>query len=169
MTKIVKKSLVLEGRLESLEALRRYAQELRPRILDDLGLIPALEWMAEDMEKNYGVKAHVEVTGSQRSLPAEVELLVFRIAQQALSNIRRHAEASVAAIRLEFGGDNLRMTVSDNGKGFEMPQRIENLASSGRLGIMGMYERAQLLRGTLEIKSELGRGTQVVAEVPLAE
>jgi PAS domain S-box-containing protein len=153
--------------VEALEYVRHYAQNLRPRILDDLGLLPALEWMADDMEKNYGIKVHVEVIGSQRSLPTEVQLLVFRIAQQALSNIRRHAEASVATIELEFGEDNLRMTVSDNGKGFEVPQRIEDLASAGRLGILGMYERARLLRGTIEIKSELNKGTQVVAKIPL--
>ncbi len=92
--------------VEALEYVRRYAQDLRPRILDDLGLLPALEWMAEDMEKNYGIKAHVEVTGNERSLPAEVQLLLFRIAQEALSNIRRHAEASTAMVKLEFGDDN---------------------------------------------------------------
>jgi len=153
--------------VEALEYVRRYAQDLRPRILDDLGLLPALEWMAEDIEKTFGIKAHVEVMGSARNLPTDVELLLFRIAQQALSNIRRHAEASTAIIKLEFGDDNLMMTVSDNGKGFEMPQRIEDLASAGRLGIMGMYERARLLGGTLEVKSELNKGTRVIARVPL--
>ncbi len=153
--------------VEALEHLRRCAQDLRPRILDDLGLVAALEWMAEDMGKNYGIKARVEVIGAERGLLAEVQLLLFRIAQEALSNIRRHAEASTATVKLELGDDNIRMTVSDDGKGFEVPQRIEDLASVGRLGIMGMYERARLLRGTLEIKSELGKGTQAVAEVPL--
>jgi signal transduction histidine kinase len=96
-----------------------------------------------------------------------MQLLLFRIAQETLSNIRRHAEASAAMLKLEFGDDNITMTVSDNGKGFELPQRIEDLASVGRLGIMGMYERARLLRGTLDIKSELGKGTQVVVKLPL--
>jgi len=152
--------------IEALERLRRCAQDLRPRILDDLGLIAALEWMAEDTEKNYGIKAHVDVIGTERGLSTEVQLLLFRIAQEALSNIRRHAEASTATVKLEFRDDNIRMTVSDNGKGFEVPQRIEDLAGVGRLGIMGMYERAQLLGGALEIKSKLGEGTQVVAELP---
>lgn len=155
--------------IEALEYVRRYAQDLRPRILDDLGLLPALEWMAEDMEKHYGVKTHVEVTGDQPNLPPDVQLLVFRIAQQALTNIRRHAEASAASIKLAFEPGGLNMVVTDNGKGFEMPQRIENLASAGRLGIMGMSERAQLLGGTLEVKSAPGKGTRVVAEVPLPE
>jgi len=153
--------------IEALELLRHCAQDLRPRILDDLGLIPALEWVAEDMEKNYGIKARAEVIGTEGDLPSEVQLLLFRIAQEALSNIRRHAEASIATVKLEFGDDSITLTVSDNGKGFEVPQRIEDLASVGRLGIMGMYERARLLSGTLEINSELGKGTQVVAKLPL--
>ena len=153
--------------VEALEHLRRCAQDLRPRILDDLGLVVALEWMAEDMEENYGIRAHVEVMGTERDLPAEMQLLLFRIAQEALSNIRRHAEASTAIVKLEFGEGSITLTVSDNGKGFEVPQRIEDLASVGRLGIMGMSERARLLSGTLEIKSELSKGTHVVAKLPL--
>ncbi|MBA7685651.1 hypothetical protein ES703_94076 [subsurface metagenome] len=153
--------------VEALEYVRHYAQDLRPRILDDLGLLPALEWMAEDMEKNYGTKAHVEVIGNARSLPTEVQLLLFRIAQEALTNIRRHAKASTAMVKLEFGDDTIMMTVSDNGKGFELPPRIEDLASVGRLGLMGISERARLLHGTLEIKSEPNKGTQVVVKLPL--
>ena len=153
--------------VEALEYVRRYAQDLRPRILDDLGLVAALEWMAEDMEKNYRIRAHVEVVGVERGLPTEVQLLLFRIAQEALSNIRRHAEASKAVVELRFGDYNITLTVSDNGKGFELPERIGDLASAGRLGIMGMSERARLLGGTLEIKSEIGNGTQAVAKIPL--
>jgi len=153
--------------VETLEQLRRCAQDLRPPILDDLGLVAALEWVTEDMEKNYGIIAHVEVTGTERDLPAEVQLPLFRIAQEALGNVRRHAEASIATVNLSFEDDGITMTVSDNGKGFEVPERIENLLSAGSLGIMGMYERARLLNGTLEIKSELGKGTTIVMEAPL--
>jgi len=151
--------------VEALELLRRFAQELRPRILDDLGLIPALEWMAEDMGKTYQIKTRVKVTGTERVLPDEAQLLLFRISQEALSNIRRHAEASKARIKLSFEDDNITMTVKDNGKGFEVPQQIEDLASIGRLGIIGMAERARLLNGTLKITSEAGKGTQVVAKL----
>ncbi len=153
--------------VEALESVRHYAQDLRPRILDDLGLIPALEWMSDDMEKNHGIETHVKVTGNERNLPTEVQILLFRIAQEALTNVRRHAEASIATVKLEFGDDSITMIVSDNGKGFDLPPRIEDLASIGRLGIMGMYERARLLRGSLDIKSELNKGTQVVAKLPV--
>ncbi len=151
----------------ALGGLRRCAQDLRPSILDDLGLVAALEWIAEDMAKNQGIDTDVEVIGVEHTLPAETKLLLFRIAQEALNNIRRHAKASRAALKLQFGDNKVTMTVTDNGKGFELPERIEDLASAGRLGIMGMIERARLLRGALEIKSELGKGTRVVAKVPL--
>jgi len=153
--------------IEALESLRRCAQDLRPRILDDLGLIPALEWVTEELVKNYGINARVEVEGTEQTLPAEVQLLLFRIAQEALSNIRKHAGASMAVVKLEFEDDSISMTVSDNGRGFAPPPRVEDLASTGKLGIIGMCERARLLRGSLEIKSELGKGTHVVTKIPL--
>jgi len=153
--------------IEALEGLRRCAQDLRPSILDDLGLIAALEWTAEDLVKNYEIDTHVEVVGTELSLPAEVQLLLFRIAQEALSNIRRHAEASMAEVKLEFKSNRVRMTLSDNGKGFELPNQTEGLASTGKLGIIGMHERSRLLGGSLKIQSELGKGTQIIAEVPL--
>jgi PAS domain S-box-containing protein len=168
-SRVLKEELeVLHGEaVEALDQLRRFAQDLRPRILDDLGLVAALEWMAEDMEKNYGISTHVEVIGTERDLPAEVQLQLFRIAQEALSNIRRHAEASTVVVKLGFADDSVTISVSDNGKGFEVPQRIEDLVGAGNLGIMGMSERARLLHGTLEIKSELGKGTLVVVKLPL--
>lgn len=152
---------------EALGNLHRYAQDLRPRVLDDLGLIAALEWMTEELAKEQEIDAHVEVTGIERTLPPEVQLLLFRIVQEALTNTRRHAEASMAVVKLEFESNKVRMLISDNGKGFELPGWAEDLASTGKLGILGMYERARLAGGTLHIQSELGKGTQVVAEVPL--
>ncbi len=155
--------------IEALEGLRHCAQDLRPRILDDLGLIAALEWMAESLVKDYGIDAHVEVIGTERSLSDEVELLLFRIAQEALSNIRRHAVASRAWVTVEFGDDKTVLTVEDNGKGFELPERVGDLASSGKLGLVGMQERARLIGGRLRLQSEPGKGTVVIIELPLEE
>jgi len=95
------------------------------------------------------------------------QLLLFRIAQEALSNIRRHANASTAIVRLEFVDDSVNMTISDNGRGFELPPRLEDFAGAGKLGVIGIYERARLLGGRLEIESEQGKGTHVVLEIPL--
>lgn len=151
--------------IEALEGLRRCAQDLRPRILDDLGLVAALEWMAENLVKDYGIDTKVEVTGVEKDLPDESQLLLFRIAQEALSNIRRHASASRAWIRMEFHDDKLFLIVKDNGRGFEIPQRIGDLASVGKLGLAGMQERVRLFGGQLEIQSEAGQGTTVTVEV----
>jgi len=153
--------------IEALEGLRRCAQDLRPRILDDLGLIPALEWMAEDLVRNYGIDAQVKVISNERSLPTEVQLLLFRIAQEALSNIRRHAKASRAWLTIEFGNGKTVLTIKDNGKGFELPQRMGDLASIGKLGLAGMQERVQLISGNLELQSEPGKGTIITVEVPI--
>jgi len=152
---------------KALENLRRYAQDLRPGIIDDLGLLAALEWMAENLDKNYGIDTKVKVTGIERDLPDEVQLLLFRIAQEALTNIRRHAEASEAWITLEFGDDKTVLTVKDNGKGFNLPPRIGDLANVRKLGILGMYERGRLLGGNLEVKSEPGKGTTIIMEAPV--
>ena len=152
---------------EALENLHRYAQDLRPRILDDLGLVPALEWMTEELAGQHKIDARAEVLGVEPVLSPEVQLLLFRIAQEALNNARRHAEASAVVVKLEFESDKLRMTISDNGKGFELPNQAEELASTGKLGIIGMHERARLAGGTVKIHSELDKGTQVITEIPL--
>jgi PAS domain S-box-containing protein len=153
--------------VEALEGLRRCAQDLRPRILDDLGLVAALEWMAENLVKDYRIDTNVEVAGVEKDLPDESQLLLFRIAQEALSNIRRHANASRAWIRMEFHDDKIFLIVKDNGRGFEIPERIGDLASVGKLGLAGMQERVRLFGGQLEIQSEPGKGTTVTVEVPI--
>jgi PAS domain S-box-containing protein len=156
-----------EQAVEALEGLRRCAQDLRPRIVDDLGLLPALEWMADNLEKDYGIKTKVEVKGNEYRLPDEVQLILFRIAQEALSNIRRHARAKKAWISLEFCAEKAVLRVKDDGEGFEVPSRIGDLTSTGRLGLAGMRERAQLINADLRIESAPGKGTTVTVEVPV--
>jgi two-component system sensor histidine kinase DegS len=162
------------GRLESLrdmadsalEGVRRFSQDLRPSILDDLGLVPALEWLITDLEKAYGIAAKINITGRQRRLAPEKELAVFRIAQEVLSNIRRHSQASEVEMSLDFGDNALTLIISDNGQGFNLPQRTSDLALSGKLGIIGMRERARLIGGTLIVQPEPGTGTTVTLRIP---
>jgi glucose-6-phosphate-specific signal transduction histidine kinase len=135
--------------------------------LDDLGLVAALEWMTDDLAKTREIDAHFEIVGVEQTLPAETRLLLFRIAQEALNNTKRHTQASRAVVRLEFKRDNLKMTVNDNGKGFELPKRIGDWASIGHLGLAGMQEQARLIGGKLAMQSEIGRGTTVAIEVPI--
>lgn len=150
-----------------LQEVRRFGQQLRPSILDDLGLLPAVKWLASDLTKNYGIAIDIEVVGEPCQLLPEAELMLFRIVQEALSNVRRHSGADKVCVRVEFADHATRITVSDNGKGFEMPTRIGDLARSGKLGLAGMQERAQLLGGTLSIDSKPGKGTTLTVEVPL--
>lgn len=152
--------------LQALADMRRLTQDLRPGILDDLGLVAALEWLADDLHKRYKVITSVQLTGTERKFPPQMQLLLFRITQEALSNVRRHSSASAANVIVEFGEDKVRVIVADNGKGFKLPERLSDLAGDGKLGLLGMQERARLLGGTFAIQSELGRGTTVTVELP---
>lgn len=154
--------------VEILEGLRRYAKELRPAILDDLGLVAALDWMAESLSRENGTSVNVEVCGEERDLSPETKLVLFRIAQEALNNVKRHSGATKATVQLRYDGGKITLTVADNGKGFEVPQRLGDMAGTGRLGLTGMEERAKLLGGTLRVDSKLGQGTTVTAELPQA-
>ncbi|OGN96371.1 MAG: hypothetical protein A2Y89_00055 [Chloroflexi bacterium RBG_13_51_18] len=152
--------------VRALESLRATAQGLRPRILDDLGLVAALEWIAEGLERDQQIQASVETKNMDIQLSPETQILLFRIAQEALNNIRKHAKATEVTILLEGQDDNIKMTITDNGQGFKTPDRIEGMVSAGRLGLMGMQERARLLNGTLQIKSAPGKGTVLTVNIP---
>lgn len=159
-------SAVWARALKTSYGLRRMAQDLRPHILDTLGLVAALEWLAEDLHKQCGIAAQVEVRGKQRALAPEKELLSFRIAQEGLRNVLRHSHASTASIRLEFADSRMRMTIEDDGVGFAVPEKLSYLAGNGKLGLVGMQERARLLGGSVTVRSAPGAGTTVVAELP---
>jgi signal transduction histidine kinase len=150
----------------ALEALRATAQGLRPRIIDDLGLVAALEWIAEELEKDQGVQAKVEIINMEREFSPETRIVLFRIAQEALNNIRKHAQASLATIRVDGGDNHIKMIITDDGQGFNVPGKIDGMVSAGRLGLMGMYERACLLNGSLQIKSAPGKGTEITVILP---
>ena len=150
-----------------LRGVRRLSQDLRPAALDRLGLLPALEWLASDVAGYSGIEAKVNVVGNQRRLPEEVELVLFRITQEAMRNVWRHSGATSAEITVEFDDSKARITVSDNGKGFKLPEKIGDLAKDGKLGLAGMQERAQLVGGTLTVQSQLDNGTSITVESPV--
>ena len=152
--------------VDALESTRRIAQDLRPRILDDLGLIPALEWMADNLIKKHGIEAKVTVAGREQHPSSEVQLLLFRIAQEALNNVRKHSDASQVEIIVTYGESKTTVSIADNGKGFPLPQRVSDLAAGGKLGLAGMQERAQLIGGHVSLKSDPGHGTVVSVETP---
>jgi two-component system sensor histidine kinase DegS len=146
--------------------VRRLSQDLRPAALDSLGLVPALEGLASQITKYSGIVTEVNVAGEKRRLPDEVELVLFRIVQEVLRNVWKHAEATEANITLEFAEGSIRAIFRDNGKGFEPPKVLSNLPRYGKLGLAGIQERVQLLGGTLAISSELGKGTTITAKLP---
>ncbi len=111
----------------------------------------------------------LEVTGQiQRLMSEDAELVLFRVAQQALNNVRRHSEAFRVRVQVTFYHDRVRMSIKDNGCGFNAPGQISDLVSFGKLGLVGMYERTRTLRGTLTIQSEPDQGTVVIVDVPTA-
>ena len=114
-----------------------------------------------------GIATKLKVIGVERRLPDEVELVLFRIAQEALRNVWKHAQATSAEIVLEYVEGGIRLSVEDDGKGFEHPPLVSNFIVHGKLGLAGMQERASLLGGTLTIRSEEGKGTTLTAELPL--
>jgi len=150
-----------------LQGVRRFSQDLRPSILDDLGLLATLRWLVGELKERCGIEAELRVLGVERRLAPHVELMLFRIVQEALRNIERHAEASKVKVETNFGEGEIRVSVSDNGKGFKLSGDLGDLPRVGRLGLAGMEERARLLGGRLRIQTEPDKGTTVMIEVPI--
>ena len=146
--------------------VRRFTQDLRPSVLDDLGLLPALEWLAQDVSKHFEIKVDFSSAGEARRFDQETELILFRIVQEALRNVWKHSNATEALIEVEFTDRKAIFKVKDNGKGFELPERVEDLAPAGKLGLVGMRERAQLIGAQLKVQSQPGKGTTVTVELP---
>ena len=150
---------------DTIQSVRRLSQDLRPAALDRLGLLPALEWLATDAAKYSGISTSVKVIGTERRLSEEVELVLFRITQEALRNVWRHSQATKAEITVRFDESRTCIIIADNGKGFKLSKSMSELARDGKLGLAGMQERAQLLNGTVTVESEPGKGTRVIVDV----
>jgi signal transduction histidine kinase len=153
---------------QTLEEVHDLALALRPRLLDDLGLVAALQHHLVEFRDRSRLPVDFHVLGLEdRRLPSRTETALYRIAQEALTNVGRHAEARTAGVLLEARGDSVILIVEDNGKGFDVSQVMGAHVDEGNLGLHGMRERAALLGGTLTIESAPGEGTSVYAEFPL--
>jgi two-component system sensor histidine kinase DegS len=150
----------------TLTDLRRLTQHLRPRVFDDHGLVAALEWLADGLREQYGIEGRVEAAGALPEHSPETQLLLFRIAQEALRNVGRHSGATRAVVSLQARRDGITMTVADDGRGFRLAEPLSELAQKGKLGLLGMDERARLLGGSLDIRSQPHRGTTITVELP---
>jgi two-component system sensor histidine kinase UhpB len=152
--------------------LHRVAANLRPAALDDLGLEKALRALATDWSERYGVSVEIQSIGGGRRLPAETETVVYRVVQEALTNVLKHAAASVVGILLEFKGEYLRIIIEDNGHGFDAAAMLgENgglsADNSPHLGLSGIRERVSLIGGSMMIESSPGAGTSLYVQVPV--
>jgi PAS domain S-box-containing protein len=147
----------------SIQTVKRIATELRPGILDDLGLFSAIEWQVEEFQNRAKINCHLDIEGEIDFIDDEVSIAVFRIFQETLTNITRHSHATQTEIKILCSDNDLMMDVEDNGKGIS----IEALNSSMSLGIIGMRERVNILRGEFEIFGDPGKGTKVHIKIPL--
>lgn len=145
---------------ETIRDLRRLTRALRPSFLEDLGLGAALEMLAGEMNQA-GVPVSFELSGEEQRLAPQVELALYRMAQEALNNVARHAGATRARLSIRYDEDEVQIDISDNGKGFTPPRSPAELAPGGHFGLLGLYERAEMIGATLQIHSRPGEGAVV--------
>lgn len=150
-----------------LRELQRLVGGLHPPQLDDLGLIAALRWYTGEIHQRYGFDVKVSCNVDTCTLPIEQRIVLFRIAQEAITNIIRHANASQASIRLFNDGKKVEMYIEDDGQGFDVWSALHPGQGNPSWGLLGMEERASLIGGLCQINSQPGRGTQVLVTVPL--
>lgn len=155
----------LEGMVDgALLELQRLIADLRPTHLDDLGLPAALRWYCSEIQNHLPIQVSVEIEGETREIPAEVSLTVFRVAQEALTNVIKHSEASHAVVRLYFQTSAVTLQVEDDGCGFD--SKALAITNRSSWGLIGMQERASLLGGNVIIESNPGEGTRVQVTIP---
>src|SRR3954469_6382609 len=151
----------------AITRMRELAQDLRPPLLDELGLEASLRWYVEREAKRAGLTSRLALAPLLQRPPATVETTVFRVSQEALTNVIRHAHAHVVAVELRESGGSLQLVVRDDGRGFDVPAARKRAAHGGSQGMLSIQERAALAGGDLEIESKVGGGTSVHARLPL--
>ena len=161
-TKIAHTQRLVEN---SVKAVHRFARELRPAVLDDLGLIPALHAYSKNLAARRKIKIRMTAFGGVEALGAAKRTVLFRVAQEALTNVARHANATEVGMTIREISGAIRMEISDNGQSF-LVEKTLSARNPKRLGLIGMKERMEMVGGCLTIESLLGKGTTVCAEIP---
>lgn len=152
---------------DSLEGMRQLIFDLRPMTLDDLGLIPTTKRFLKDFESHFQVSANLLISGEEKRLSQKTETGLFRIIQEALNNVAKHSQAKKVRVAIAINQRYVIINITDDGKGFEVDKALGREYSLERLGLLGMRERAELLRGKLTIKSSPGKGVSITVNVPL--
>ena len=153
--------------LRVIDSLRRLSHGLDVSVLDNTGLVPALSWLCESVAQETGIKLVVNVIGQQHRLKTEAEIMLFRIVQEALGNIRQHSRAKNAEVILDFSRPEFRLVVKDDGCGFRLDGEQQAEGQESQMGLDIIRQRAKLLGGRLEINSAPGQGTVITVEAPL--
>ncbi len=148
--------------MTTFQKVRNFIFELRPMMLDDLGLVPTLRKYTDTFKDQSGLEVSMTVTGAERRLEPYLEVMIFRATQELLGNISRHSQATIVKTQIDLGTDLIRVNVSDNGKGFDP----EILKDSNNLGLKLIRERAEMLGGNFEIDSSSGAGARISFSVP---
>jgi two-component system NarL family sensor kinase len=160
-------SAAVELAARALQDTRELSRLLRPPILDDLGLVPALSWLARTLRESTGLEVHVAGYDLEGRLPPDLEILIFRVAQEALTNTLKHSGANLAVVTLRRRGGWLELEVVDSGRGFDADQALSPAGGADGCGLRGMRDRLELFGGRLRIASAPEAGTRVRATVPL--
>ncbi len=150
-----------------LDAIHKLTYELRPTLLDDLGLVAATRWLLDNILGAAGVMVDFKTTGRQRRLPPEIETTIFRVMQEAINNIAKHAHAKKASISLYSKNSVVGVRIRDDGRGFDVNEALGTKDRPRGLGLLGMKERVELMNGNLSIRSRPGGGTKIDIEIPL--
>jgi len=164
---LIKKARELS--ISILDELHKVIYELHPSLLDDLGLVPAVESLIDNDLRTAGLKVGLKTSGKIKRLPPEKELMLFRVIQEALGNIVRHAKARNVIVSFTYRKDSLKIRIIDDGIGFDIEKATETKERPRGLGILGMRERTGLINGTMSIHSSHGRGTEITIDVPLVD
>lgn len=146
----------------TFQKVRNFIFELRPMMLDDLGLVPTVRRYSDAFKEQAGLDINVTVTGSERRLQPYLEVMLFRAIQELLGNAARHSQGSLVRIMLDLGEDRVRVSVEDNGRGFDS----DSIEQSNSLGLKLIRERAEMLGGSFEVDSNIGKGTRISFAVP---
>jgi signal transduction histidine kinase len=158
----------LSGLLDrAIRAVRDLAYDLRPPGLDEMGIVPAMATVCEEFSEKTGIQVAYRPAGIERlKLDVDTQINLYRMLQEGLNNIYKHAEATEAVVKLTAAHPNLLLRIEDNGRGFDVEKRAREIDSEKRMGLRSLQERTELLGGTMIVSSTPGRGTRILIKLP---
>ncbi|MBN1367727.1 MAG: sensor histidine kinase [Dehalococcoidales bacterium] len=163
--KQVRGGLIRNAALNSIENLRRLTLNLTPSILNELGLLSALGWLINNMNSEHLINYKLLVDGEERKYQPQTELILFRIVQEAVNNVKKHSQATTCRVEIEYLAEYLQIIISDNGKGFLLDYESESPIIQSKMGLIGMKERVEALKGEICIDTKPNLGTIIKIKI----